>query len=63
MYDKIRYLASIKVFRLASLVKFERQGKIVYHSLVDFHVKDIFEKGLEHTIEKEDSRGKSHKKD
>jgi len=43
----------LKFLRLANLVKFERQGKIVYYSLVDDHVKDIFEKGLEHSLEKE----------
>jgi len=47
----------LKFLRLANLVKFERQGKIVYYSLVDDHVKDIFEKGLEHSLEKVESRG------
>ena len=41
----------LKSLRLANLVKSERQGKVVYYSLSDDHVKDIFEKGLEHIRE------------
>jgi len=41
----------LKSLRLSNLVKFEKQGKIVYYSLADEHVKDIFEKGFEHTHE------------
>jgi len=41
----------LKSLRLAKLVTFDKQGKIVYYSLVDCHVKDIFEKGFEHILE------------
>ena len=41
----------LKSLRLMNLVKFERQGKVVYYSLADDHVKDIFEKGFEHIHE------------
>ena len=41
----------LKSLRLANLVKYERQGKAVYYSLADDHVKDIFEKGFEHINE------------
>ncbi|MCL2016048.1 MAG: metalloregulator ArsR/SmtB family transcription factor [Defluviitaleaceae bacterium] len=41
----------LKSLRLANVVKFNKQGKIVYYSLVDCHIKDIFEKGLEHILE------------
>lgn len=41
----------LKSLRLANLVRFEKQGKVVYYSLADSHVKDIFEKGLEHIHE------------
>jgi len=41
----------LKSLRLANLVKYEKQGKIVYYSLADSHVKDIFEKGFEHIKE------------
>ncbi|MCL1874670.1 MAG: metalloregulator ArsR/SmtB family transcription factor [Synergistaceae bacterium] len=38
----------LKSLRLANLVKYEKQGKVVYYSLTDSHVRDIFEKGFEH---------------
>ena len=38
----------LKSLRLAKLVKFDKQGKIVYYSLVDCHVRDIFKQGFEH---------------
>jgi DNA-binding transcriptional ArsR family regulator len=41
-------LASLKQ---ADLVKYRREGKNVYYSLADDHVKEIFEKGLEHIKE------------
>lgn len=37
--------------RQANLVKYRKEGKVVYYSLSDDHVKEIFEKGLEHTRE------------
>jgi len=41
----------LKSLRLANLVKYNKQGKVVYYSLADSHVKDIFEKGFEHIAE------------
>ncbi len=41
----------LRSLRNANLVKFRKQGKIVYYSLADEHVQDIFEKGLEHIRE------------
>jgi len=41
----------LKLLRLANLVKYDKQGKVVYYSLADDHVKDIFEKGIEHIHE------------
>ena len=38
----------LKTLRMGSLVKFQKQGKVVYYSLADEHVKEIFEKGFEH---------------
>ena len=38
----------LKSLRLTNLVKHDRRGKIVYYSLADSHVKDVFEKGFEH---------------
>lgn len=36
----------------ANLVKYKRDGKVVFYSLSDEHVKEIFEKGLHHIREK-----------
>ena len=41
----------LKSLRLSNLVRYEKQGKIVYYFLADDHVKDIFEKGFEHIKE------------
>jgi len=41
----------LKSLRLANLVKADKHGRIVYYSLVDCHVRDIFEKGFEHIME------------
>ena len=41
----------LKSLRLTNLVKFQKQGKVVYYSLADEHVKDIFEKGFAHIHE------------
>ena len=41
----------LKFLRLSNLVKYDKQGKVVYYSLADSHVKDIFEKGFEHILE------------
>jgi len=41
----------LKSLRLTNLVKSRRDGKIVYYSLSDDHVKTIFEMGFEHIHE------------
>ena len=41
----------LKSLRLSNLVRYDRQGKVVYYSLADDHIKDIFEKGFEHIHE------------
>ena len=38
----------LKTLRLTNLVKNQKSGKVVYYSLADDHVKDIFEKGFDH---------------
>lgn len=38
----------LRVLRSASLVKFRREGKMVFYSLDDEHVVNLFEQGLEH---------------
>ena len=41
----------LKSLRLANLVKYDKLGRNVYYSLVECHVREIFEKGLEHVSE------------
>ena len=41
----------LKVLRTAKLVKAHKKGKNVYYALNDSHVKDIFERALEHICE------------
>ena len=41
----------LKALRLANLVKFRREGQIVYYSLADEHVKAILDVGFEHLRE------------
>ncbi len=41
----------LRSLKQANLVKFRRKGKIVFYSLADDHVKQIYEMGLEHIKE------------
>ncbi|MCL2220404.1 MAG: metalloregulator ArsR/SmtB family transcription factor [Chitinispirillia bacterium] len=41
----------LKFLRMSDLVRFRKEGQIVYYSLADDHVLDIFEKGFEHINE------------
>ena len=41
----------LRVLKDASLVKSRREGKVVFYSLADEHIKDIFEKAVEHLYE------------
>lgn len=42
----------LRVLKQARLVKYKKQGKVVYYSLDDEHVKSIFDQGLVHISEK-----------
>lgn len=42
----------LRSLRQANFVKNRREGKNVFYSLADDHIKEIFEKGLEHLREK-----------
>lgn len=42
----------LRSLRDANLVKFRKEGKTVYYSLKDEHVRDIYEIGMEHIKEK-----------
>ena len=41
----------LKALKLANLVKFRRDGQIVYYSLADDHVKTLLDIGFEHLQE------------
>lgn len=41
----------LKSLRIANLVRFRKDGKIVYYSLADEHVEEILKKGFEHINE------------
>ena len=41
----------LRVLRNQKLVKYRRDGKILYYSLMDNHVKILFTQGLEHVNE------------
>ena len=43
----------LRTLRESDLVRTKRQGKVIYYSLADDHVKSILECGLEHIKEKE----------
>lgn len=41
----------LKELRLSNLVKFRKEGQVVYYSLADSHVKTILDIGFEHLLE------------
>lgn len=42
----------LRVLKSARLVKGRRDGKVVYYSLDDNHIKNIFDQGFEHVLER-----------
>jgi ArsR family transcriptional regulator, lead/cadmium/zinc/bismuth-responsive transcriptional repressor len=42
----------LRVLKSARLVKYRKEGKIVYYSLDDDHVKGIFDQGFHHVTER-----------
>ncbi len=42
----------LRVLKDSNLVKNRREGKMIYYSLADNHVQDIFEKAVEHINER-----------
>lgn len=42
----------LRVLKQAGLVKYRKEGRIVFYSLDDDHVKNILDQGLEHIIHK-----------
>ncbi|MGF7144148.1 DNA-binding transcriptional ArsR family regulator [Anaerotaenia torta] len=41
----------LRILKQAKLVKYRRDGKVVYYSMADDHVKSIFDQGLLHVCE------------
>lgn len=41
----------LRVLKQSRLVKYRRDGKVIYYSLDDEHVKHIFDEGLNHILE------------
>ena len=41
----------LRILKQMALVKFRREGKTIYYSLADDHVKTIMAQGLEHVCE------------
>lgn len=41
----------LRVLKTAKLVKFRREGKTIYYSLSDQHVRSIIDQGMEHVLE------------
>jgi len=41
----------LKILRTLRLVKYRREGKILYYSLADDHIEKLFAQGLEHVTE------------
>ena len=41
----------LRVLKATRLVKFRRDGKVIYYSLDDEHIKEIFDAGLNHISE------------
>lgn len=41
----------LRILRNLRLVKYRREGKILYYSLADDHIEKLFAQGLEHVIE------------
>lgn len=41
----------LRLLRTQKLVKFRREGKILYYSLADDHIEKLFAQGLEHVTE------------
>lgn len=42
----------LRILKHARLVKYRKEGKVVYYSLDDDHIKQIFDQGLNHINEK-----------
>jgi ArsR family transcriptional regulator len=46
----------LKILKQAGLVKYRKDGKVIYYSLNDNHVKHIYEQGMDHIKERKGER-------
>jgi len=46
----------LRVLKQARLVKYRKEGKVVYYSLDDDHIKQIFDQGYMHITENESGK-------
>ncbi len=46
----------LRLLRTQKLVKFRRDGKVLYYSLDDYHIETLFNQGLEHVNEENSGR-------
>jgi len=44
----------LRILKQANLVKYRKEGSVVYYSLADEHVKTIFNQGMAHVLEEEE---------
>jgi ArsR family transcriptional regulator len=49
----------LRLLRNLHLVKNRKEGRIVYYSLDDDHIRDLFQRGLEHYKHRHDPKGSS----
>lgn len=42
----------LRVLKQYNIVRYRKEGKYIYYSLLDNHIKEIFDQGLEHMHEK-----------
>jgi ArsR family transcriptional regulator, lead/cadmium/zinc/bismuth-responsive transcriptional repressor len=52
----------LKMLRLSRLVKARREGRMMYYSLADHHIEEIFKCGKEHISEGPELQAKSRQK-
>lgn len=50
----------LRALREARLVKFKKDGKVVYYSLADHHVKQVFEMGYQHINEERENNNEEN---
>ncbi|KAF0091877.1 MAG: transcriptional regulator [Fusobacteria bacterium] len=50
----------LRALREARLVKFRKDGKVVYYSLADHHVRQVFEMGYQHIKEERENNNEEN---